>query len=114
ARHDAAGFLAAELRRREALAYPPFATLIRIVCSAPEAAAAQAAAGAIAGRVAAPGATVLGPAPLFRLRGKERRQVVVKATRRRAAVAAVREAVESVAATKVGRAASLSVDVDPQ
>jgi primosomal protein N' (replication factor Y) len=114
ARHDATGFLADELRRREALGYPPFATLIRIVCSAPEAAAAQAAAAAIAGRIGAPGATVLGPAPLFRLRGRERRQLVVKATRRRAAVAAVREAVEAIAATKVGRAASLSVDVDPQ
>jgi primosomal protein N' (replication factor Y) len=114
ARHDAPGFLAGELRRREALGYPPFATLVRIVCAAPSGAAAQAAADAIAARIAAPGATVLGPAPLFRLRGKERRQVVVKATRRRAAIAAVRAAVESVAATKVGRAASLSVDVDPQ
>jgi primosomal protein N' (replication factor Y) (superfamily II helicase) len=117
ARHDATGFLAGELRRREALAYPPFATLVRIVCSAPQAAAAQAASDAIAAGIAGggrDGITVLGPAPLFRLRGKERRQVVVKATRRRAAIAAVRAAVESVAATKVGRAASLSVDVDPQ
>jgi primosomal protein N' (replication factor Y) len=114
AHHDATGFLAGELGRREALGYPPFATLIRIVCAAPQGAAAQAAADAITARIAAPGATVLGPAPLFRLRGKERRQVVVKATRRRAAIAAVRGAVETVAATKVGRAASLSVDVDPQ
>ena len=36
ARHDADGFLADELARRRALGYPPFASLIRIVCSAPE------------------------------------------------------------------------------
>ena len=35
ARHDADGFLAGELARREALRYPPFASLIRVVCSAP-------------------------------------------------------------------------------
>ena len=114
ARHDAAGFLAGELSRREALLYPPFATLIRIVCSSPDPASAQRAAEEIGARIKADGARVLGPAPLFRLRGKERRQVVVKATKRRAAIAAVREAVEAVAATKIGRAASLSVDVDPQ
>jgi primosomal protein N' (replication factor Y) len=33
ARHDSEGFLAAELERREALGYPPFAHLIRIICS---------------------------------------------------------------------------------
>ncbi len=47
ARHDSEGFLAGELQRRAALRYPPFAHLIRIVCSAPEAARAQAAASAV-------------------------------------------------------------------
>ena len=37
ARHDTAGFVAGELERRRALEYPPFADLIRIVCSGPEA-----------------------------------------------------------------------------
>ena len=36
ARHDADGFLDGELARREALRYPPFSHLIRIVCSAPD------------------------------------------------------------------------------
>jgi primosomal protein N' (replication factor Y) len=117
ARHDSAGFLAEELGRREALGYPPFATLIRIVCSAPDPGDAQRAAEAIAARASGgdqAGIAILGPAPLFRLRGKERRQIVIKATKRRTAIKAVREAVEEVAATKIGRAASLSVDVDPQ
>ena len=35
--HDADGFLAGELERRRALAYPPFGHLIRVVCSALEA-----------------------------------------------------------------------------
>jgi primosomal protein N' (replication factor Y) (superfamily II helicase) len=34
AQHDADGFLSGELARREALRYPPFSHLIRIVCSA--------------------------------------------------------------------------------
>ena len=34
ARHDSDGFIQDELARREALSYPPFASLIRVVCSA--------------------------------------------------------------------------------
>ncbi len=65
-------------------------------------------------RIAVPGADVLGPAPLFRLRGRERRQLVVKATDRRAAIEGVGAAVAAVARTPAGRAAALAVDVDPQ
>jgi primosomal protein N' (replication factor Y) len=109
--HDADTFTAEELRRREALGYPPFATLIRIVTSSDRPGAAQAAAAAIRSGLG-PGA--LGPAPLFRLRGRERAQVVVKALERREAIAEVRAAVAAVAADKQHRGASLSVDVDPQ
>ena len=44
ARHDSDGFLAGELQRREALRYPPFSHLIRIVCAAVEFVPARAAA----------------------------------------------------------------------
>jgi primosomal protein N' (replication factor Y) len=117
ARHDSDGFLTGELARRRALAYPPFASLIRIVCSSEEPGAADAAAQAVRERIdigSHPPAIVLGPAPLFRLRGRERSQVVVKAPRRRAAVAAVAAAVDAVARSRAGRRAQLSVDVDPQ
>jgi primosomal protein N' (replication factor Y) len=114
ARHDADGFLAEELERRRVLRYPPFASLIRIVCSSPDAAAAAGAAAAVAERLRIPGGAVLGPAPLFRLRRRERSQVVVKATERAAAVRAVGAAVEAVAADRAHRAAAFSVDVDPQ
>jgi primosomal protein N' (replication factor Y) len=115
AAHDAPGFVAGELARRRALDYPPFADLIRIVCSADQPAPPRAAAGEIAAAAAAaPGATVLGPAPLFRLRGRHRSQVVVKAHDRTAAVAAVRVAVDRAANRREHRAVAFSVDVDPQ
>jgi primosomal protein N' (replication factor Y) len=115
ARHDTRGFVAGELERRRALDYPPFADLIRIVCSAGAAGAPRAAAGEIAAAVSgAAGATVLGPAPLFRLRGRHRSQVVVKAHDRAAAVAAVRGAVDRAANRREHREVAFSVDVDPQ
>jgi primosomal protein N' (replication factor Y) len=114
ARHDADAFLAGELERRAALRYPPFSTLIRVVCSSPVPDAAHAAAAAV--RAALDGARVpaLGPAPLFRLRGRDRSQVVVKAEDRAAAIAGVGAAVDALAADRRFRAVAFSVDVDPQ
>jgi primosomal protein N' (replication factor Y) (superfamily II helicase) len=60
------------------------------------------------------GASVLGPASLFRLRGREREVLVVKAAERRTAVRAVGEAVKHVAAGPERRGVNFSVDVDPQ
>ncbi|MDX6696845.1 MAG: hypothetical protein QOE65_242 [Solirubrobacteraceae bacterium] len=114
ARHDADGFLAEELARREALSYPPFADLIRVVCASAEPGAAGRAAAAVRARLDVPGGAILGPAPLFRLRGRERAQVVVKARDRAGAVRAVGAAVDAVAADRAHRAAAFSVDVDPQ
>ena len=115
ARHDADGFLDGELARREALRYPPFSHLIRIVCSAPEPHAVLDAATAVRralGEIA--GATVLGPAPLFRLRGRERAQLVIKGTQRARAVRAAGAAVDAVAGERARRGVAFSVDVDPQ
>jgi primosomal protein N' (replication factor Y) (superfamily II helicase) len=57
---------------------------------------------------------VLGPAPLFRLRGRHRSQVVVKAHDRGAAISAVRAGVERAAGRREHRSVAFSVDVDPQ
>jgi primosomal protein N' (replication factor Y) len=115
ARHDADGFLAGELGRREALRYPPFSHLIRIVCSAPDPQAVGEAARAIRGALGAmAGASVLGPAPLFRLRGRERAQLVIKGTQRALAVRAAGAAVDAVAGDRTRRGVAFSVDVDPQ
>jgi primosomal protein N' (replication factor Y) len=114
ARHDADGFLAGELARREALRYPPFADLVRIVCASAQPGAAFAAASAVRAELDLEGAAVLGPAPLFRLRGRERAQIVVKASDRAAAVRTIGAGVDAVAADRVHRAVAFSVDVDPQ
>lgn len=117
ARHDADGFLRGELGRRRALRYPPFATLIRTVCAGEAPGAAAQAAGVLASALRgadADGVQVLGPAKLFRLRGRERAQVVVKALERAPAIALVREAVDALASDRGHRGVALSVDVDPQ
>ncbi len=110
AAHDSEGFLAGELARRRALGYPPYGELIRVVCSSTEPGVALAAAREVRARLSLADARLLGPAPLFRLRGRERAQIVIKSADRRAAVAAVGEAV----ATPAHRDATVSVDVDPQ
>jgi primosomal protein N' (replication factor Y) (superfamily II helicase) len=125
ARHDSKGFLAGELQRRRALCYPPFSHLVRIVCSA--VAAEHARAGALALRQALsahlggldPGsggaqAVVLGPAALFRLRGRERQAIVIKAAERTRAVHAIGQAVQQVADQRQHTHVNFSVDVDPQ
>jgi primosomal protein N' (replication factor Y) len=112
--HDADGFLEGELGRRNVLGYPPYATLIRLVCSAPREGDAGAVAAALRAQIACPQADLLGPAPLFRRRGRFRSQIVLKSTDRRAAIAAVSSAVDSIARTAAKRAVTVSVDVDPQ
>jgi primosomal protein N' (replication factor Y) len=114
ARHDSAGFVADELVRREALGYPPYSSIIRIICSAEDAAHAGAAARALRDGLAPPDATVLGPAPLFALRSRYRSQLVIKAGDRAAAVAAVGGAVEALARGRRFKGVNVSVDVDPQ
>jgi primosomal protein N' (replication factor Y) len=115
ARHDAPGFLAGELERRRALDYPPFASLVRIDLTSPEADRAQAAAKALAVSLEPQlpdGASLLGPAPRFRLRGRHRRQLLLKSRERAPLVDAVRGAVEAATRRRI-RDVSIAVDVDP-
>ncbi|HLI59417.1 MAG TPA: primosomal protein N' [Solirubrobacteraceae bacterium] len=114
AEHDADGFIADELIRRRALAYPPYASLIRVVCAAESEAPAREAAEAIHARLVHGEALLLGPAPLFRLRGRHRTQIVVKARERRPAIDAVGAAVDAVGPAAARAGVSVSVDVDPQ
>jgi primosomal protein N' (replication factor Y) len=117
ARHDADAFLAGELARRRALRYPPFADLVRVVASSEDPDPARSAGEQVAAAVRAGVGTateVLGPAPLFRLRGRDRWQVVVKSGERDVAVRATGAAVEAAARDRGHRAVQFSVDVDPQ
>jgi primosomal protein N' (replication factor Y) len=117
ARHDSAGFLAEELERRRALRYPPFSHLIEIGLAGAEEARVEASAETVrelvADRISADD-ELLGPAPLFRLRGKHRRRLLVKSERRHQAVTAVREAVAAAVRDRALRELAISVDVDPQ
>jgi len=85
-----------------------------VVCLAEDGAAARAAAGRVLEGVRVAGTNVLGPAPLFRLRGRERFQVVVKTRERAAAVRATGAAVDAAARDRAHRDVTFSVDVDPQ
>jgi primosomal protein N' (replication factor Y) len=116
AAHDSDGFLAGELQRRRALSYPPFSTLIRVVCAADESTRARTAADAVRAGLDNSGGSVLGPAGLFRLRGRERQVLVVKAPpeSRSAVIHSVGAAVQRAAGARGHVGVSFSVDVDPQ
>ncbi|MEP6813120.1 MAG: primosomal protein N' [Actinomycetota bacterium] len=112
ARHDVRGFLDGELERRRALGYPPFQHLVRIVVSGPELDDAMRALEELKAGLA--GADLLGPAPLLRLRGRSRAQLVGKTDRPRA-FATRAAALLSAGAIPMRRAGLAAVvDVDPQ
>ena len=115
--HDARGFLEGEVERRRALDYPPFSDLVRLVFASEDeprvVAVAERAAGDVSKRL--PDRSVLlGPAPMFRSRGRSRMRILVKTADRTGTVAAVREAVEGLGSEGLLRGVVLSVDVDPQ
>lgn len=111
ARHDVAGFLAEEVERRRELGYPPFRHLVRIVAAGPDADGPTRLLTELKARL---DEDLLGPAPLLRLRGRHRAQLVAKTEqpRRIAARAAALLADAAVAMRKAGVTAV--VDVDPQ
>jgi primosomal protein N' (replication factor Y) len=116
ARQDYPAFYEQEAAARRALGYPPFAHLIAVLVSGPDAAAARAQAEEAA-RVlreeAAGVAAVLGPAPapLQRLQGRWRFQVIVKSPSRKRLGDALRRARQRLA---VRPPVSIEIDVDAQ
>ena len=114
--HDVDGFLAGELERREVLGYPPYRNLVSILVSGPEQEAPLAALRELRGRLeeAAVEAELLGPAPVLRLRGRHRAQLVAKTTKPR--TLARHASTLLAAASRPMRRDGLSVvvDVDPQ
>ncbi len=117
ARHDSAGFLAGELERRRILRYPPYSHLVRINFAAELEPKVDDAARAVAGELRGalpPESDLLGPAPMFRVRNRHRRRILIKAGDRERTVAAVRGVVERRAAERSLKDVSIGVDVDPQ
>jgi primosomal protein N' (replication factor Y) len=117
ARHDSAGFLKGELSRRRILRYPPYSHLVRINFSAELEPKLDEVAGALATelRGALPAdSDLLGPAPMFRVRNRHRRRILIKAAERERTIAAVRTVVERRAADRSLKDVAIGVDVDPQ
>jgi primosomal protein N' (replication factor Y) len=111
ARHDVERFLNSELDRRRLLGYPPFSHLVRIVVSGPDPDAPLQALSEVKEGLTG---DVLGPAPLLRLRGKYRAQLVAKTEQPRT-LAAQASRLLSAAAPAMRRAGLAAVvDVDPQ
>ena len=112
ARHDVAGFLAEELARRRELGYPPFGHLVSVLASGREASGPTRLLRELAGGLG--DAELLGPAPLLRLRGRHRAQLLAKTASPRSLATRVARLLES--ATPAMRKAGVTavVDVDPQ
>jgi len=120
-RHDYASFMAGELERRRVLGYPPFARLALVRLDGPDEARVERAAVRLAERLRAQApaldageGAVLGPAPppVARVRGRHRRQILLRSSR----VPAVRALARAARATEhaLRRAGlRLVVDVDP-
>jgi len=116
-RHDSAAFLEVELGRRRILHYPPYSHLVRVNLSAETEPKLDEPAISLArelDRALPEGSEVLGPAPMFRVRNRHRRRILIKADDRAGTVTAVREAVERRAADRSLKDVAIGVDVDPQ
>jgi primosomal protein N' (replication factor Y) (superfamily II helicase) len=114
ARHDVAGFLAYELARREELGYPPFRHLVSIVVSGPELSAPLRALTELRDAVRMTGVSLLGPAPLLRLRGRFRAQLLAKTDAPRAFATRVASLLAGAAPSMRRDGLRAVVDVDPQ
>jgi primosomal protein N' (replication factor Y) len=114
ASHDVDGFAAEELAFRQAFFYPPFAELAEILTTSTDRARAeQAAAGigealrreALELRISGPA-----PAPLERLKGRWRYQILLRAANR----AVILEALEACVPERAPAGVQITADVDPQ
>ena len=117
ATHDAAGFLAEEIERRRALRYPPFSHLTRVVLKSEDELSLERAAAELSAALSTSisvDTELLGPAPMFRVRNRHRRRLLLKAAERQETVDAVREAVDGLAGGRQFRDVAIAVDVDPQ
>jgi primosomal protein N' (replication factor Y) len=113
-RHDVAGFLSQELERRRELGYPPFSHLVAVVVSGPDAGDVARALRELRDALETPSIRLLGPAPLLRLRGRQRGRLLAKTDAPRA-LASRAAAVLTRAAPAMRRdGLSAVVDVDPQ
>ena len=112
--HDVTGFLAGELERREALGYPPYRHLVSILVAGPEPAAPLAALRELRERLEGVDGDLLGPAPILRLRGRHRAQLLAKTTQPRAVARRASTLLAAAARSMRRDGLTVVVDVDPQ
>ena len=112
--HDVAGFLAGELERREALGYPPFRHLVSILVAGPAPQAPLAFLHELRARLEGQEGELLGPAPVLRLRGRHRAQLVAKTTQPRSIARHASGLLAAAAKTMRRDGLTAVVDVDPQ
>jgi primosomal protein N' (replication factor Y) len=116
AAHDVDGFSTHELEFRRAFFYPPFSDLASVLVSSPDREKAEEAANEIGRSLAAAsrGRSVRlsgpAPAPLERLQGKWRFQILVRAAERPLILSVLEEAIPD----RPPAGAQVAVDVDPQ
>jgi primosomal protein N' (replication factor Y) len=112
ANHDVPRFLADELARRSELGYPPFRHLVRVVATGPDERGPAALLEEL--KAGLGGTDALGPAPLLRLRGKHRAQLVTKTDEPRRVAARVAQLLSAAAPAMSKAGVTAVVDVDPQ
>jgi primosomal protein N' (replication factor Y) len=117
AAHDVDGFAEHELEFRRAFFYPPFSELASVLVSSPDREKAESLAGEIGRALADAGRGSAGvrlsgpaPAPLERLQGKWRFQILVRASERARILAMLEASVPE----RPRSGAQVAVDVDPQ
>jgi primosomal protein N' (replication factor Y) (superfamily II helicase) len=115
ARHAVEEFLVGELARRELLGYPPFRHLVAVEVSGPSPAEPMRALAEIrAGLEDGDDLDLLGPAPLLRLRGRYRAQLLAKTENPRRVTAPVARMLSAAAPAMRRDGLTAVVDVDPQ
>ncbi len=110
---DRHGFYREELLAREALGYPPYRDLIRLVVSGSAEGKVEAGGEYLAEKLRSKLEDVRGPARVPRVRGRERRQIVVADPRSERAHRVVARALEKYRGPYVSRGLDILVDVDP-
>ncbi len=112
--HDVTGFMTGELERREVLGYPPFRHLVAILVAGANPQAPLAALQELRDRLTDVEGELLGPAPVLRLRGRYRAQLIVKTTQPRSVARRASTLLAAAARTMRRDGLTVVVDVDPQ
>jgi primosomal protein N' (replication factor Y) len=116
ARHAVEEFLAGEVERRRELGYPPFRHLVRVVVAGSGDTAPARLLTELRAELERAGgdADLLGPAPLLRLRGRHRAQILAKTGSPRAVASGAARLLAAAAPAMRRDGLTASVDVDPQ